>query len=71
MCTTAARDYGLRSLRAAAAVDNARCRAVLTHVGFIPMGRKSSWLGTGTCCRFRPAGGLILLLAPPWPGGEA
>jgi ribosomal-protein-alanine N-acetyltransferase len=40
MCTTAARDYGLRSLRASAAVDNAGSRAVLGHVGFVPTGEE-------------------------------
>jgi ribosomal-protein-alanine N-acetyltransferase len=38
MCVTAARDYGLHSLRASAAVDNAGSRAVLSRVGFVPTG---------------------------------
>lgn len=40
MCATAARDYGLRSLRASAAVDNAGSRAVLGRVGFVPTGEE-------------------------------
>lgn len=40
VCATAARDYGLRSLRASAAVDNAGSRAVLTRVGFVPTGEE-------------------------------
>lgn len=38
MCAMAARDYGLRSLRASAATDNAGSRAVLGRVGFVPTG---------------------------------
>jgi ribosomal-protein-alanine N-acetyltransferase len=38
MCATAARDYGLHTLRASAAVDNAGSRAVLSRVGFVPTG---------------------------------
>jgi ribosomal-protein-alanine N-acetyltransferase len=40
LCATAARDYGLRRLRAAAADDNAGSRAVLRHVGFVPTGEE-------------------------------
>jgi ribosomal-protein-alanine N-acetyltransferase len=40
LCVTAARDYGLRSLRASAAADNAGSRAVLRHVGFVPTGEE-------------------------------
>jgi ribosomal-protein-alanine N-acetyltransferase len=40
MCATAVRDYGLRSLRASAAVDNAGSRAVLGRVGFVPTGEE-------------------------------
>ena len=40
VCATAARDYGLRTLRAAAAVDNAGSRAVLARVGFVPTGEE-------------------------------
>ncbi|MDQ3785664.1 MAG: GNAT family N-acetyltransferase, partial [Actinomycetota bacterium] len=40
LCTTAARDYGLRTLRASAATDNAGSRAVLTRVGFVPTGEE-------------------------------
>lgn len=40
LCTTAARDYGLRSLWASAAVDNAASRAVLGRVGFVPTGEE-------------------------------
>jgi RimJ/RimL family protein N-acetyltransferase len=40
MCTTAVRDYRLRSLWASAADDNARSRAVLSRVGFLPTGEQ-------------------------------
>jgi ribosomal-protein-alanine N-acetyltransferase len=40
VCATAARDYGLRSLRARAAADNAGSRAVLSRVGFVPTGEE-------------------------------
>lgn len=38
LCAMATKDYGLRQLRASAAVDNAGSRAVLTRVGFVPTG---------------------------------
>ncbi|GAA2798552.1 GNAT family N-acetyltransferase [Crossiella cryophila] len=40
MCALAARDYGLASLRAAAAVDNLGSRAVLGRAGFTPTGEQ-------------------------------
>ena len=40
LCATAARDYGLRTLRASAADDNAGSRAVLGHAGFVPTGEQ-------------------------------
>ena len=40
VCSTAARDYGLRSLRASAAADNAGSRTVLSRVGFVPTGEE-------------------------------
>lgn len=40
VCTTAARDYGLRNLLAAAAADNAGSRTVLARVGFVPTGEE-------------------------------
>jgi ribosomal-protein-alanine N-acetyltransferase len=40
VCATAARDYGLRSLRASAAADNAGSRAVLGRVGFVSTGEE-------------------------------
>ena len=40
MCAMAVRDYGLRTLRASAAVDNAASRAVLGRVGFVPTGEE-------------------------------
>jgi ribosomal-protein-alanine N-acetyltransferase len=40
VCATAVRDYGLRSLRASAAADNAGSRAVLSRVGFVPTGEE-------------------------------
>lgn len=40
LCGMAARDYGLRSLRASAAADNAGSRAVLSRVGFVPTGEE-------------------------------
>lgn len=40
MCDMAARDYGLRSLRASAADGNAGSRAVLRHAGFVPTGEQ-------------------------------
>jgi ribosomal-protein-alanine N-acetyltransferase len=40
VCAMAARDYGLRSLHASAAIDNAGSRAVLGHVGFVPTGEE-------------------------------
>ena len=38
VCATAVRTYGLRSLRASVAVDNAGSRAVLSRGGFVPTG---------------------------------
>jgi ribosomal-protein-alanine N-acetyltransferase len=38
VCELAVTDYGLRSLRAAAPVDNAGSRAVLSRTGFVPVG---------------------------------
>lgn len=38
MCAMAVRDYGLRTLRASAATDNAGSRTVLSRVGFVPTG---------------------------------
>ena len=40
VCAMAARDYGLRGLRASAADDNARSRAVLSRTGFVPTGEE-------------------------------
>lgn len=40
MCAMAARDYGLRSLRASAADDNAGSRTVLSRAGFVPTGEE-------------------------------
>lgn len=40
MCAMAVRDYGLRTLRASAAVDNAASRAVLGRAGFVPTGEE-------------------------------
>jgi ribosomal-protein-alanine N-acetyltransferase len=40
LCATAVRDYGLRSLRASAAADNAGSRAVLSRIGFVPTGEE-------------------------------
>ncbi len=40
MCTIAAHDYGLHTLHASAATDNAGSRAVLTRVGFTPTGEE-------------------------------
>ena len=40
LCAMAARDYGLRSLWASAADDNAGSRAVLSRVGFVPTGQE-------------------------------
>lgn len=56
VCTTAARDYGLRTLRASAAADNAGSRAVLTRVGFIPTGEEIMLVG-------RPGHQFLLSLA--------
>jgi ribosomal-protein-alanine N-acetyltransferase len=38
VCAMAARDYGLRTLGASAADDNAGSRGVLSRVGFVPTG---------------------------------
>lgn len=46
VCAMAVRDYGLRSLRASAAADNAGSRAVLSRVG----------LAIVTYCRWRTSG---------------
>ncbi len=40
VCATAARDYGLRSLRASAATGNIGSRTVLTRVGFVRAGEE-------------------------------
>jgi ribosomal-protein-alanine N-acetyltransferase len=40
VCAMAARDYGLRTLRASAADDNAGSRTVLSRVGFVPTGQE-------------------------------
>ncbi|HEX7306383.1 GNAT family N-acetyltransferase [Lentzea sp.] len=40
VCAMAAREYGLRSLRASAATDNAGSRAVLSRVGFVLTGEE-------------------------------
>jgi ribosomal-protein-alanine N-acetyltransferase len=40
VCAMAARDYGLRSLMASAAVGNAGSQAVLSRVGFVPTGEE-------------------------------
>lgn len=40
LCAMAVRDYGLRTLRASAAVDNAGSRTVLSRVGFVPTGEQ-------------------------------
>jgi ribosomal-protein-alanine N-acetyltransferase len=58
VCTTAARDYGLRRLRASAAVANAGSRAVLTRVGFIPTGE-------GVVLAGQPGHRYLLDLEPP------
>jgi len=63
VCTTAARDYGLRSLRASAAVDNVGSRAVLGHVGFVPTGEEVLLAG-------RPGHRYLLSLAALMPPNE-
>ncbi|MFJ7492239.1 GNAT family N-acetyltransferase [Streptomyces sp. NPDC097727] len=40
ICTLAATEYGLTTLRAAAALDNTASRAVLTRTGFVPTGEE-------------------------------
>ncbi|GAA3430828.1 GNAT family N-acetyltransferase [Kutzneria kofuensis] len=60
VCATAARDYGLRSLRASAAADNAGSRAVLSRVGFVPTGEEILLAG-------RPGHRYLLSLAGPTP----
>jgi RimJ/RimL family protein N-acetyltransferase len=40
VCAMAARDYGLRSLRASAADGNTGSRTVLSRVGFVPTGQE-------------------------------
>ncbi|MFF2407309.1 GNAT family N-acetyltransferase [Streptomyces sp. NPDC058092] len=40
LCTLAATEYGLTTLRAAAALDNTASRTVLTRAGFVPTGQE-------------------------------
>ncbi|MCX4847796.1 GNAT family N-acetyltransferase [Streptomyces sp. NBC_00893] len=40
LCTLAATEYGLTTLRAAAALDNTASRTVLTRAGFVPTGEE-------------------------------
>ncbi|SFY45233.1 GNAT family N-acetyltransferase [Streptomyces atratus] len=40
LCTLAATEYGLTTLRAAAALDNTASRTVLTRTGFVPTGEE-------------------------------
>ncbi|MET9662897.1 GNAT family N-acetyltransferase [Streptomyces sp. NPDC006510] len=40
ICTLAATEYGLTTLRAAAALDNTASRTVLTRTGFVPTGEE-------------------------------
>ncbi|MFJ1844671.1 GNAT family N-acetyltransferase [Streptomyces sp. NPDC088146] len=40
ICTLAATEYGLTTLRAAAALDNTASRTVLTRTGFLPTGEE-------------------------------
>ncbi|MFG2624783.1 GNAT family N-acetyltransferase [Streptomyces sp. NPDC048473] len=40
LCTLAATEYGLTTLRAAATLDNTASRAVLTRTGFVPTGEE-------------------------------
>jgi ribosomal-protein-alanine N-acetyltransferase len=63
MCATAARDYGLRNLRASAAADNAGSRAVLSRVGFVPTGEEILLAG-------RPGHRYLLSLAGLMPPME-
>jgi ribosomal-protein-alanine N-acetyltransferase len=63
LCATAARDYGLRGLRASAADDNAGSRAVLSRVGFVPTGEEISLAG-------RPGHRHVLSLAGLMPPKE-
>jgi ribosomal-protein-alanine N-acetyltransferase len=63
LCATAARDYGLRSLRASAAADNAGSRAVLSRVGFAPT-------GAGILLAGRPGHRFLLSLAGLMPPKE-
>ncbi|MCK2244731.1 MULTISPECIES: GNAT family N-acetyltransferase [unclassified Crossiella] len=60
LCAMAARDYGLVSLRASAAVDNPGSRAVLGHAGFAPTGEDVLLAG-------RPGLRYLLRLADPAP----
>jgi len=63
VCEIAARDYGLRSLRASAAEDNAGSRAVLGRVGFVPTGEEIMLAG-------RPGHRYLLSLADLKPPKE-
>lgn len=63
VCAMAARDYGLGSLRASAAVDNLGSRAVLGRAGFAPTGEEVLLAG-------RPGLRYLLRLADPAPMDE-
>ncbi|MGO1055172.1 GNAT family N-acetyltransferase [Crossiella sp. CA198] len=60
LCALAARDYGLESLRASAAVDNLGSQAVLRRTGFEPTGEQVLLAG-------RPGLRYLLRLADPVP----
>ncbi|MGW2177810.1 GNAT family N-acetyltransferase [Streptomyces sp. NPDC001732] len=59
LCTLAATEYNLTTLRAAAALDNTASRTVLTRTGFVPTGEEV-WLSDrpGLCYVRSIAGGV-------------